>query len=134
MICGCVGFVGSRCEMLFEGIYDRVGCGVGGGDNFFHAVMTESGGGDGADREDSDFVLQLGERFPSDQIGEIVDGAGAEEERGVGIFIEDFGDAGAVDVAWWKRVVGDDFGDGGPEFFESGGEIGIGAIAAWEKD
>ena len=75
-----------------------------------------------------------GERFPSDQVGEIVDGAGAEEERGVGIFVEDFGDAGAIDVAWRQRVIGDDFGDGGAEFFERGGQVGIGAVAAREEN
>src|SRR5579862_2797106 len=120
--------------MIFEGGDDRVGGGVGGGDDVFHAMMVESGGGDGADGGDGDFVLQRGERFPSDQVGKIVDGAGAEEKNGVGIFVEDFHDASAVDVGRRERVIGDDFGDGGGEFFERGGKIGVGAVAAREED
>ena len=97
-------------------------------------MIAEGGCSDGADGGDGDFVLQLRERFPADQVGEIVDGAGAEEESGVGIFVEDFGDAGAIDIAWRQGVIGDDFGDGGAEFLEGGGQVGIGAVAAWEKD
>ena len=78
--------------------------------------------------------MQLRQRFLSDQVGEIVDGAGAEEERGVGICVEDLRHAGAIDVAGWQRVIGDDFGHVGAELFEGGGQIGIGAVAAWKKD
>ena len=104
-------------EMIFECGDDRVGCGVSSSDDFGHAMIAESRAGDGADGGDGDFVLQLGEGFPSDQVGEIVDGAGAEEERGVGIFVEDFGDAGAIEVAWRQRAIGDDFGDGARRVF-----------------
>ncbi len=133
MVCGFELFF-LLSEVVFERRDDGVGCGVGGGDDFGYAVVAKSGGGDGADGGDGDFVLQGGERFPADQVGEIVDGAGAEEEGGVGIFVEDFGDARAIDVARWQRVIGDDFGDGGAEFFEGGGQIGIGAVAAREED
>ncbi len=75
-----------------------------------------------------------GERFPADEVGEIVDGAGAEKESGVGIFVEDFGDARAIDVTRRQRVISDDFGDVSAEFFEGGGQVGIGAIAARKKD
>ena len=61
----------------------------------------------------------------SDQVDEIVDGAGAEEEQRRRNCVEDFATRAGSTLLAASRAVGDDFGDVGAESFEGADEIGV---------
>ena len=98
------------------------------------AKFTKRGRGDGADGSDGGARMQREQRIAADQLGKVLHGAGAEKQNGVGFPSKNQSKVLLVDVRGREGAVGDHFGHISAETTESSGEIGIGAIAARQKN
>ena len=135
MLGSCERFL-SACdcgEMGFQSFDDRGGRGIGSDDDLMDSAFAQGGGSDRTNGGDSDFVLEFGHCLLPDQIRQVMDGAGAEEDRGVSSLPENFRHTLTIDIAGRKRAIGDDFGQLRTELFQGGGQIGISAVAARQE-